>query len=451
MRLRKVCFVLLCFVITASMPWMVAQQQEVTVQGLIFDLEHPDADRRKKAAETIGQHKLRAAVPALIKAAADADDSVRLAAVRALVGINDRRALRAYIDLTDDLIRDIQKKSIEGIINLYVVEDSGFIYGLRKFAEFVNPFSDDYNPLIVEPYIDVSPEAIEAIARLLTAPDKGVREDAATALGILRGHAALPALQKALAAESNGDVKVELVRAIYKIGDAAAGGTLVPLINDPEKKVHDEAILTVGRLRVQEAVPALKSLYESGTAERRKFLKIVPISGSDDLEKKLLEALAYIGDPGCKEIFLAALEDEREEVRRYGAEGLGRAGDATVITRVARKYLREKSAAARLAMSFALYRLGREEHLLELIDNLTSGDQAFYYMLEFSPQEVAGLYSHIRVEPAAVKIRLLEVAGLKGDESALPLFEQMTQSENVDVVSAANLGIRRVRGRYDLL
>ena len=72
------------------------------------------------------------------------------------------------------------------------------------------------------------------------------------------------------------------------------GSVLIPLIADPDKKIHDEAIFALGRLRVFEAVPQLKKLYESGVEERRKILGFVPVSGRDDLQKKLLGVLEQI-------------------------------------------------------------------------------------------------------------------------------------------------------------
>ena len=424
--------------------------EKVSVEGLIYDLERPEAERRKQAVMALGVNRIHQAVPALIKLISDPDDSVRLEVARALVRINDTRALQAYVHLTRDPKEAIQGKAIEGIINVYVVEESGFVHGVRKFVGFVNPFSDDYNPLMVEPYVPVSQDAVNALADLLSSPATGLRQKAATGLGILRARSVLPAIEDALSREVDTGVKVELIRSIYKIGDPSAGRAVVDFIRDPERKVRDEAIFTAGRLLVKEAVPVMKGLYESGIEDRKKILGIVPMRSSDDLLKRLLEALAYIGDPSCKDIFLAALEDPRDDFRRYGAEGLGRVGDRSVTTRVATHYLREESDSAKLAMSFSLFRLGREEHLVELVLGMDKGDQARYYLLELKPGEVPKLYPYIESEKDSTKAQLLEVVGLRGDRSALTFIEPMRQSENPDVVSAANLADRRIQGRHPI-
>jgi len=424
------------------------QSGERTVSGLIFDLNHPESSRRKQAADLLGQHQVREAVPELVLLTADEDDRVRLAAVRALVKINDTRALKAYIRLTQDSQHDIQEKAIEGIINVYVVEEeSGLVQGLTKFVGTVNPFSDDYDPLVVESYMPVSQSAIEALADLLQANRSAIRKDAAMALGILRANAALPTIQQTLAIEQSDEVKVQLIRAIYKIGDSEAGQSIIPFIDDPDKKVHDEAIFTVGRLRVPEAVFPLKELYESGVEERRKILGFVPVSGKDDLQKKLLEALAFIGDPSCREIFFQALEDEREEFRMTAAEGLGRAGDFSDASEVGKRYVREESSRVKLGMSYALFRLGREEHLLEVIDRLDE-EQAYHYLLELSPMEIETLYPYLSSERHPIRVRLVEIVGLRGNASALPIVEEMAQSPNPELSATATLALRRLMGRH---
>ncbi|MFQ5928090.1 MAG: HEAT repeat domain-containing protein [Acidobacteriota bacterium] len=435
-----------CVAIPAFSPLAAQRPEELSVKGLIFDLVHPQSKRRKEAAILLGQHKVRKAVPALIELTEDPEDSVRLEAVRALVRINDTRAVRAYTRLTHDLEKDIQEKAIEGIINIYVVEESGFVNGVKKFADFLNPLSDDYNPLVVEPYIPVSQGAIDALADLVSSPETGIRKNAAVALGILRAHSALPDIQKALTRETSDSVKVELIRAIFKIGDSSAGQAVIPFLRDPDKKVHDEAILTLGRLRIVEAVPQLKALYELGIEERKKILGFVPVTGKDDLQKKLLEALAYIGDPSCRDLFLNALQDPRGFYRGYGAEGLGRIGDAGYLTEVAKKYLREESSSVKLAMSYALYRLGRDEHLVELVDNADK-DQVYYYLLELNSQEAEKLYPYLQSVEHPIKVRLLEVVGLRADTSAVPIIQEMMRSPNSEVASAANLALRRIQGR----
>ena len=441
------CTLILCLTVLISSSLLAQQPQEVSVDGLIYDLRHPDNDRRKRAAMALGQSKVRRAVPELIELTEDRDASLRLAAAKALVRINDTRALRAHIRMTQDPKKEIQEKAIEGIIKIYVADEKGgFISGVKKLAGAVNPLNDDYNRLLVESYVPVSQDAKDALAEMLFSPETGIRKDAAVALGILRAHSALSPIEHALSLESNDGVKVELIRAIYKIGDPSAGTEVIPLVRDPDKKVHDEAIFTLGRLRVREALPLLKELYESGVEERKKILGFVPVSGKDDLQKKLLEALAFIGDPSCRDLFLSALEDSRDFYRLLAAEGLGRIGDSSDVVQVAEQYLRENSDKVKLGMSFALYHLGREEHLIEVV-NSSDKDQAYHYLLELNTSEIRGLYPYLHIVEHPIRLRLLDIIGLRGDSSAVPVIEDLMKSTNPELLSAANLAMRRIQAR----
>ena len=441
------CTLIVCLTTLISSSLLAQQPQKATVDGLIYDLKHPDNDRRKRAATALGQFKVRTAVPGLIELTEDRDATLRLAAVTALVRINDTRALKAHVRMTQDPKKEIQEKAIEGIIKIYVADEKGgFISGVKKVADVVNPLRDDYNPLLVESYVPVSQAATDALAELLFSPETGIRKDAAVALGILRAHSALSPIQQALSLEPDNGVKTELIRTIYKIGDPSAGTEVIPLVNDPDKKVHDEAIFTLGRLRVSEALPVLKGLYESGVEERRKILGFVPVSGKDDLQKKLLEALAYIGDSSCHDLFLSALEDSRDSYRLLAAEGLARIGDSSDLTRVAEEYLREKSSKAKLGMSLALYRMGRQEHLIEVV-NSSDKDQAYHYLLEFNASEIRELYPYLLTVEHPFRLRLLDIIGLRGDSSAVTVIEDLMQSTDPELASAANLAMRRIQGR----
>ena len=152
-----------------------------------------------------------------------------------------------------------------------------------------------------------------------------------------------------------------------------------------------------------------------------------------------------IGDPSTANLFVNGLQDERDFYRRCGAEGLGRMGDPAYVTEVARKYLRESSKSVKLAMGFAIFRMGRDEHLVEMIDNVLK-EQVFHYFLELSPQDIKKLYSHIESEKPEIRVALLEIVGLRGDQSALTIVERMAKHPNLDISASASLAARRLHG-----
>lgn len=426
------------------------QEERREVNGLIFDLRHPELERRKTAVVGLGKHRIRRAVPELSRLVKDPDDLLRTALARALIKIGDMRALPALMTLCHDSRKQTRLVSIEGLVKLYVNLPDGFFHGMKRVVDFMNPADDDYNPLVVEPYISVSPDAIDTLATLLSDSDADIRRNATLALGILRGRRGLPSLQAALEQEPENGVKVEMIRAIYKIGDPEGGVTLIPLIRDPDKKVHDEAIFALGRLKVESAVPALTELYDSGVRERKRILGgLVPVSGNDDLSRKILEALAHIADPRSRNILLEATEDQRAAFRRYGAEGLGRLGDSSLIPRLAVLFRGERELEVITALNFALFRLGGEAHLPELVERIDS-DQVYFYLLELEPEEVAKLHPHLllHTKEPGIQVRLLDVIGQRGDASSLEVVEPLTRSKNADVTSSANVALRRLQGRH---
>ena len=274
-----------------------------------------------------------------------------------------------------------------------------------------------------------------------------MRKEAAIALGILRASDAVPAMAQALPGESDKDVIVEILRSFDKIGDPSAGPAVIPFIKDPDKEIHDSAIITAGRLRLNDAVPNLNEIYRLGTEERRTVLGFIPMSGTDDLQKKVLESLALIGDRRSQDIFEDALEDERSEYRKYGAEGLGRIGDTAFTTVLGKKFLTDDDGSVRLALSFALYRLGREEHLVELVEEV-KGDQAYSYLVEMPTDKVKQLYPYARSTDNGRKAELLKIIGRRGEATALEFIREFTNHENAEVASAANLATRYLNSRF---
>ncbi|MBI4457030.1 MAG: HEAT repeat domain-containing protein [Acidobacteria bacterium] len=451
---RLVCFVIPLLLLVSL---RAQSQRQVPVESLIYDLKNPDPQRRKEAARTLGGKKVRSSVSALVETVKDSDSLVRLEVVRALVAINDPRALDAYVIASGDMQPEIRAKSVAGMVNLYVVEEGGFIHKTRKIIDALNPFDVDYDNLVVEPYVPVSAQAIQALSKLLTDPDAGIRKKAAQAIGVLRGEEAAPLLVDQLKAETDSGARLQMIRAIYKLREPQYGAAVIPFIHDENKSVHDEAIRTVGFLRAKEAVEPLTNLYNIGPEERRKIFKIIPASGKDDLQFRLLDALAYIGAPESQSIFAHDLHHKDAEFRRAAVEGLGRAG-----ARPSAVYPKEESIAllqnqkeeevrpeVLLAINYALYRLGDDMLLTELINGLDSPryEQALQYLLEFSSEEARKLFPFVRLKRKKVQFGLITALGSVGGSDALPLLQELSKDRDSAIAATANESMRRLNAR----
>lgn len=441
----------LCLAPMAAAPGVIPAKK-VTAETLIHDLKNPDTKRRREAARALGDNRVRSAVPALMEAAGDQDADVRREVVQALDKIRDPQAIPTLVKASNDGSREVRRRSLAAMVDLYIVRETGFVAGTKKVADFLNPFSEENDSLRVEPYTTVDPTILKALRERLSDADNEVREDAAKGLGILGAKEALSDMSAALKTERDPAVKVALIRSFYKIGDPSVGPDLIPLIRDPEKKVHDEAIQTIGLLRVKEAVPELTHIYESGVEERRKIFKVVPASGLDDLQLKALQALAMIADKPSEENFMKALRHPGNGFRQAGAEGLARLApqNPEQITEVSRQRIAEKDNDAKLALSFVLYRMGRKEYLEDLVSGLDrrgQRSQAEAYLLEFSKAEQKDLYRYLSSPNSKVRERVVAVLGQIGDEETLTQIQPLARDRDSSVVSAVNQATRRLNSR----
>lgn len=422
---------------------------KATVDGLLYDLKSPDAFRRRDAVQTLGERKTSAAVPDLVRLVDDPSIDVRRALVRTLGALDDLRCGPALANMLSDSDGDVRKAAVRAIVDIYLGKEGiGVTAVPKRTGSYFNPGLEEKADLVIEPSVHVDPKVISALGDRLRDEDRAIRQDAARALGILRGRAAVPAMIECLKAEKEKAVILALIESLYKIGDSSVGADLVPFIYHEDKTIHDQAILAVGILRSKEAAGDLTKLYESNVEERRTIFKIIPVSGSDDLQIRSLESLARIAAPESKTIFVAALTHADSRYRQAGAEGLARMGDKSEVTEVSRLRMRETKENARLALSFALFRMGRREYLDDLVHAAGEGsDQADSYLLELHKNEVSLLYPYLEDASPKARARVADALGLIGDEQALKHLDPLTQDTHSDVLSSAVRAIRRIQAR----
>jgi HEAT repeat protein len=417
--------------------------RQVPVDGLIFDLKNPDAVRRKDAAISLGTNKVARAVPDLVAAAKDADPAVRREIVVALDKIRDPRGLPAFVALSTDMEKDIREKCIHGLINLYLPQESGLGVTLNKVANFFNPWSDEWADVVIEPGVSVDPAAMTVLRDRLSDPEEGIRVKAARALGILRGRDTVPALLESLRQDRSNAVRFETLRALRKIGDAAVARDLVTYCTYSDAKVRNEAVFTIGRFRYREAVPELTRLYEKESA-------LPPKRIDKQYREHLLEAIAFIADPGSKDLFLKEMKNPDEALRLHAVEGIARVGDASLVTDISRDHVHEKDPKVLAAQAYALYRMGRKEFLDEVVlalANRRSHDEARQYLAELRPEELPELYAEIRNKDVAVRESLAEVIGIVGDSRAVAPLQELAKDRRGQITALANRALRRVMAR----
>ena len=306
---------------------------------LVANLKSPTAKTRAEAAAALGKtRRARSHRTRWPPSSATPSSKVRLEVVRALRQIRDLEAVPALVTSLQDGDPQVREEALGTVVELYTERDRN-----GPVERFLDSFSDEYDRASVSGYAPVDPAVITAIASALRDEEKGIRREAALALGILDGRAALGDLKAALQ-DPDAGVRGAAATAIGKIGTEADGRALIPLLADESMDVKNRTLQALGTLRVREAGPALREAFE---ANRRK-----------EYGMRVLTCLSRIADPAQADLFRELLQDPDPDRRRLAVEGLARISDASVLPAFKKDFQRESNPDLKLAYNFAITRLG---------------------------------------------------------------------------------------------
>ena len=136
-------------------------------------------------------------------------------------------------------------------------------------------------------------------------------------------------------------------------------------------------------------------------------------------------------------------------VRQRSAEALARLAATDQRKLVEGYQLQEKTKEVRLALDWALYRMGRSEMLYRIVDELDSGrqDQAIGYLSELESPEV--LYPFLKRTTNAPRINagLLKALARIGDTQTLELIKPFRESHQPYVAEAAEIAHDEIEKR----
>jgi HEAT repeat protein len=136
-------------------------------------------------------------------------------------------------------------------------------------------------------------------------------------------------------------------------------------------------------------------------------------------------------------------------LRQRSAEALARLAASDQRKLVEGYQLQEKNKEVRLALDWALYRMGRSEMLFRIVDELDSGrqDQAIGYLSELESPDL--LYPFLTRTTNAPRINagLLKALGRTGDAQTLDLIKPFRESTQAYVAEAAELAHDEIERR----
>ena len=403
-----------------------------------------DLKQRIRAVRDLGKSGSES-ITKLAPYVSDPEPEVRIEAVKALGNIGTARSLDPLIAATTDNDPEVQIRATDGLVNFYSPGyiQRGLSASLKRAGNAVRAKFSDNNDLVIPAYVQVRPEVVAAIGKLARGGmSMDSRANAARAIGILRGRAALEDLYSALRSK-NDQVMYESIVAIQKIRDESAGSRLIFLLRDLNDRVQGAAIETVGLLRTKESVPVLHDLVKNARNEKAR--------------RASLSALAMIADPSSKPLFTQYLADKDDALRAAAAEGYARLKDRADLPVVSKYFDGEAKMNPRLSFAFASVALGRNDFgefspLRYLVNTLNSAAyrgvaQPFLLELSRDPGVRRTLYNALNGATRDEKIYLGQVFAQVGDKETLRYLEAMATDSDPAVAEEGVRSLKTLKAR----
>src|SRR5580698_2424196 len=385
------------------------------------------------------------AIPKLTEYLKNPDREVRLEAVKQIGEIGTARSLDPLISATSDSDSEVQIRATDALVNFYLPGylKTGFAGSIRRVGTDLKGKFTDTNDQVIDRYVAVRPEVVAALgAQVGSGGTMDMRANAARAVGVLRGRAAVPQLVDAAHSKDSGLIYESLI-ALEKIRDESAGPRIVFLLRDLDPKVQTTAMEAVGLLQAKDALPAL-----TDALNRSRDAKV---------KRSALEAISMLPAETNRPIYTQYLNDKDEKMRAAAAEGFARLGNPSDLPMVQKAWDAETKTSPRLSLAFALVALGKTEvgqfsPLQYLIDNLNSAAfngiaRPFLIELARNPQVRTKLYAPLAGGTKDEKINLSRVLAVSGDRESIAPLQKLTNDPDADVAQAALTAVKDLQAR----
>lgn len=385
------------------------------------------------------------AIPDIAGYLRDIDITVRLEAVKALDEIGGPKTVSALVEAARDNDPEMQIRATDGLVNVYLPGylKTGITGSLSRAGNSIRAKFSDTNDQIIDAYVEVPPPVIEVLGRLSRAgASLESRANAARAVGILRGRAAIPDLLEALNSKDNR-LMYEALVALQKIRDPAAGPGVAFLLRDLDEKVQIAAIQTTGMLRNVGAAPDLRQVIDRArTAKAR---------------REALGALAMLNDPADHGIYLRYLSDKDDGLRASAAEGLARLKNPADQPALEKAFESERNTNARLSLAFALVSLGNLQmsefsalqYLVNTLNSKAYRGVAIAFLTELAReasvrQAIYPVLTHAtRDEKTGVSI----VLARSGERDSEPYLDALVKDPDPEVMQEGTRSLRTLHTR----
>ncbi len=403
-----------------------------------------DAKSRVKAIKQLAKEG-QAAVPRIQPYLTDADLEVRQEAVKQIAELGGPRALEPLVQATRDNDPEVQIRAVDGLVNFYSPGylKSGLSASVKRVGSAFRGKLADTNDLIIDPYIQVRPEVIDAIAKLVRGgASMESRANAAHALGILRGRAGENALVEALRSKED-ELMYQSLLALQKIRDPEIAPRILFVLRDPAEKVQIEALETAGLLANKVAAPDIRDVVERPPSQK--------------VRRAALSALAMLPDQANRKLYESYLHDKDDQLRAAAAEGIARLKDPADLPEIHKLFQSEPKMNPRLSLAFAAVSLGDNglsefSPLQYLVDQLNSKAyrgvaEAFLIELTRDTGIRRTLYPILKTGTKDERIGLARILARTGDEETAKNLEPLAADSDGDVSAEALRALRNLKAR----
>lgn len=375
----------------------------------------------------------------------DPGTEVRIEAVKAIDEVGGPRSLEPLIQATRDTDAEVQIRAVDGLVNFYSPGylKSGLSGSLKRVGTALRGKFTDTNDLAIDPYVQVRPEIIEALGKLVRAgATADSRANAAHALGILRGRAAQENLITALRSREDELMYQSLV-ALQKIHDPEVAPRIVFLLRDPAEKVQIAALETTGLFMNTAAAPNVRDVVERPSSPK--------------VRRAALSALAMLPVEENRKLYAAYLNDKDDALRAAAAEGYARLKNPADLPEIKKLFESERKMNPRLSLAFAAVALGDNglgefsalQYLVNTLNSKTYRGVAEPLLVELSRELGVRrtLYPVLKTGTKEERMGLARILAHSGDRETVGILEPLAADTDGDVSAEALRALRNLKAR----
>ncbi|MDQ6704782.1 MAG: HEAT repeat domain-containing protein [Acidobacteriota bacterium] len=389
------------------------------------------------------------AIPKLQELLRSPETSTRVEAVKTITEISGAASIDPLILATQDSDPEIQIRAAGGLVNVYLPGYARTSAGssLRRAGNNLKAKFIDTNDRTIDRYVIVRPDVIQALGKLARGgASMDSRANAARAIGVLRGAAALPDLIEALRTK-DGNVLYECLIAMQKIGDESAGPKIRYLLHDLDQRVQLAAIETAGILRDRGALGDLKNLVKEARDGAR----------DNKVKRAALTAAAMMPDLANRDLYSTYLRDRDERLRASAAEGFARLRNPADAPMLQQAYDDEAKNSPRLSLAFALVMDGKTEtseysplrYLVNSLNSIAYRGEAIPFLIEAARERVVrdSLYDSLETGTKDEKIQLAKILAISGDRNTIPHLEKVSRDKDEQIAAEGLRALRNLQAR----